>query len=225
MLEAIVILLFHYNLFRKILISKRHNIRVALRELKQKAIDLRNSGHSYTQIKQKIGVSKSTLSGWLYDMPLSEERIRQLQADNPIRIEHYRNTMRAKREKRFREAYEIISKEIGSISDRELLIAGFFLYWGEGNKTRNSSVGLTNSNPDMLKVYIKLLGLFGIRIDQLKVSLKLYSDMDIQKQEKYWSQELRIPLSQFRKSYIKKTLHSSITYKNGIWPRHLFNSI
>ncbi len=73
---------------------------MARKEDKQKALIMRKKGMSYSQIKEKLGVSKSTLSGWLYNMPLSEQRIRELQADSPIRIEKYRNTMRAKRETR-----------------------------------------------------------------------------------------------------------------------------
>ena len=65
---------------------------MARKEDKQKAITMRKKGMSYSQIKEKLNVSKSTLSGWLYNMPLSEKRIRELQADSPVRIEKYRNT-------------------------------------------------------------------------------------------------------------------------------------
>jgi transcriptional regulator with XRE-family HTH domain len=182
---------------------------------KQKALIMRRQGMSYSQIKEKLGVSKSTLSGWLYSMPLSEKRIRELQADSPIRIERYRNTMRAKREKKFTEAYQKMSHKIKKLSSRELFLAGLFLYWAEGSKTTNAAIGLTNTNPNMLKFYIRWLKSFGVKRDQLRVSLHLYSDMNIKKQEKYWSKELSIPLSQFRKSYIKDTKLSSITYHNG----------
>jgi len=64
-------------------------------------------------------------------MPLSAERIRELQADSPIRIEKYRNTMRAKREKKLLEAYVEMSKKIGRLSTRELFLAGLFLYWAD----------------------------------------------------------------------------------------------
>ncbi len=188
---------------------------MARKEDKQKAILMRKSGMSYSQIKEKLNVSKSTLSGWLYNMPLSEKRIRELQADSPIRIEKYRNTMKAKRDKKLLEAYIEMSQKIGKLSKRELFLAGLFLYWAEGSKTTNASVGLTNTNPSMLKFYIRWLELFGITNKDLKVSLHLYSDMNIKKQEKYWSKQLHIPTSQFRKSYIKKTLSTSITYHNG----------
>ena len=80
---------------------------------KQKAISLRNKGYSYNQIKEKIKVSKGTLSGWLSDMPLSEERIRELRDFNPQRIERYRNTMKIKKDTRLREVYKKVSKDIG----------------------------------------------------------------------------------------------------------------
>lgn len=182
---------------------------------KQKALEMRSKGMSYSQIKEKLGVSKSTLSGWLYKMPLSEDRIKELRDFNPQRIERCRNTKQAKKEARLQEVYKEVSKDIGVLSKRDLFIAGLFLYWGEGSKTTNASVGLTNTNPAMLKFYIRWLELFGITKKDLKVSLHLYSDMDVKKQEKYWSKELNIPTSQFRKSYIKKTLSTSITYHNG----------
>ena|SRR3989338_219889 len=188
---------------------------MARKKDKQKALIMRKKGMSYSQIKEKLGVSKSTLSGWLYNMPLSEERIRELRDFSPIRIEHYRNTMRLKKEEKFAEAYLEMSQKIKKLSSRELFLAGLFLYWAEGSKTTNAAIGLTNTNPNMLKFYIRWVKLLGVKPNQLKVSLHLYSDMSIKKQEKYWSKELSIPLSQFRKSYIKDTKLSSITYHNG----------
>jgi len=182
---------------------------------KQKAIAMRQKGMSYSQIKEKLKVSKSTLSGWLSGMPLSEKRIRELQADSPIRIERYRNTMRAKKDARLEEVYRKVSRDIGELSKRDLFLAGLFLYWGEGTKAQNSLVALTNTNPAMLKFFIKWLKLFGVESKDLKVKLHLYSDMNIKKSLNFWSQELKVPLSQFHKSYIKKTDLKSITYKNG----------
>jgi len=182
---------------------------------KQKALAMRQKGMSYSQIKEKLGISKSTLSGWLYNMPLSEQRIRELQADSPIRIEKYRNTMRAKREAKNKIAYQNIAKRIGNISDREFLIAGLFLYWAEGSKTKTFSTALTNTNPKMLILFIRWLNFFNVPKSKLKVHLHLYSDMNIKKQINFWSKILNIPISQFRKPYIKKTTLSSITYTNG----------
>jgi len=182
---------------------------------KQKAIKLRQKGYSYSQIKEKLGINKSTLSGWLYDMPLSEERIRELRDFSPQRIERYRNTMIAKKETRLKEVYKKVSKDIGKFSKREIFLLGLFLYWGEGTKNSNCSVVLTNTNPAMIKFFIKWLELFEIKKKDLKIRLHLYSDMDIGQGIDFWSKELKISRNQFQKPYIKKTLLTSITYKNG----------
>jgi len=188
---------------------------MARKKDKQKAIIMRQKGMSYSQIKKKLKVSKSTLSSWLFDMPLSEKRIRELRADSPIRIERYRNTMRAKKDARLDEVYKKVSKDIGKFSKRDLFIAGMFLYWGEGTKAQNSLVALTNTNPAMLVSFINWLKLFGVENKDLKIKLHLYTDMNIKGSLDFWSKELKIPLSQFYKPYIKKTNLKSITYKNG----------
>lgn len=188
---------------------------MARKEDKQKALIMRKGGMSYSQIKEKLGVNKSTLSGWLQNLPLSEKRIRELRDNNPVRIERYRNTMRAKKEDRLKEVYKKISKEVNNLSKRDLFLAGLFLYWGEGTKVQNSLVALTNTNPVMLKFFIKWLELFDVKRKDLKIKLHLYADMNIKQSLDFWSKELKIPISQFYKPYIKKSNLKSISYKNG----------
>ena len=182
---------------------------------KQKAIKLRQKGLSYSQIKEKLGINKSTLSGWLNDMPLSEDRIKELRDFSPQRIERYRNIMREKKDARLKGVYKKVSSDIGVFSKREIFLLGLFLYWGEGTKAANSSTQLTNTNPAMIKFFIKWLELLGVEKKNLKVKLHLYSDMNIKESVAFWSKELKIPVSQFKKPYIKETNLKSITYKNG----------
>lgn len=179
---------------------------------KQKAIELRLKGMSYSQIKEKLGISKSTLSGWLLNYPLSSRRIRELRDKNPRRIENYRNTMRKKREKRIQFIYDSVSKQLGELNDREMLVAGFFLYWGEGSKTRNSTVSLSNTDAGMIRFFIKWLKHMKVPKNKLSIKLHLYSDMDKEKEMNYWSKEIKLPLSQFTKPYIKKNKLSGLTY-------------
>lgn len=188
---------------------------MARKEDKQKALIMRKKGMSYSQIKEKLKVSKSTLSVWLKNFPLSEKRIRELRADSPIRIERYRNTMKTKRDAKNKIAYNKIAQRIGVISGREFFIAGLFLYWAEGSKTKPYAIGLTNTNPKMLILFIQWLKIFDVPKSKLKIHLHLYSDMNIKKQICFWSKVLKVPISQFRKPYIKKTNLSSITYTNG----------
>lgn len=104
---------------------------MALRELREKVLEMRKRGMSYSQIRAEVRVSKSTLSHWLKDIPLSEERIRELRDFSAIRIEKCRNAKAEKKQSRLDAVYEKVSSNIGKLTDREIFLCGIFLYWGE----------------------------------------------------------------------------------------------
>ena len=182
---------------------------------KQKALQLRKKGLSYSQIKKIVRVSKSTLNNWLSDYPLSKERISELRGNNPIRIERFRNTMRMKKEVEENKYFEIVKSEIGKLSKREVIISGLFLYWGEGTKAASCTTAISNTDPDLVRFYIKWLNALGIDTGKLAVRLHLYKGMNIDNEVQYWSEYLNVPKSCFRKPYIKRSSLSDITYVNG----------
>jgi len=186
---------------------------MALRKKKSEAIRLRKEGASYSQIKEKLKVSKSSLSLWLHDMPLPEKRLRELRDWNVVRIERFRDTMRQKRESRWKEVRKRAAKDIGTLSERELLIAGLFLYWGEGGKTMLTCTSVSNTDPSMLRFFIHWLQAFGVSKDRLRVHVHLYTDMDIKTELSYWSKALDLPLVSFTKPYIKSSSRIGLSYK------------
>ncbi len=173
---------------------------------------MRRAGASYSQIKKKVSVSKSSLSLWLQGMSLSEERLRELGSNNAVRIERYIETRRKTRETRWATVRARFAKEFPKFTNRELLIAGFFLYWGEGGKTKLATTTLSNTDPAVLLFFIKWLKLLGVSKERLRVHVHLYTDMDIEKELHYWSKTLSLPLSAFRKPYVKKSNRSGLTY-------------
>ncbi|MEK7095086.1 MAG: hypothetical protein AAB917_00305 [Patescibacteria group bacterium] len=182
---------------------------------KKKAIELRKKGLSYNQIRELIPVSKSTMSLWLRDMPLSNEQINLLRGKNPKRIERFRETMKKKRLAEENQVFLEVSKKFGVISRRERILAGLYLYWGEGTKSAPATVAVANTDPDVLKFFLKWLNEFDISNNQVSVVLHLYSDMDYDKEQTFWSRYLKVPKSCFKKPYIKDSKLSDITYKNG----------
>ena len=188
---------------------------MALYKEKSKAIQLRKKGYSYSQIKEKLGIGKGTLSGWLAEYPLSEKRIRELRDNNPQRIERYINTMRKKREAKFSIEFERAKRDIGKITNRELSIVGFFIYWAEGGKTMRNTATFSNTDPSMLKVYLKWLEILKISKDKLKIKLHLYKDMDKDIEISFWSRELGIPRSRFNKTLVKDSKMSDLSYKKS----------
>ncbi|OGZ08084.1 MAG: hypothetical protein A3C93_01865 [Candidatus Lloydbacteria bacterium RIFCSPHIGHO2_02_FULL_54_17] len=188
---------------------------MAHKELKEQAIKMRLNGMSYSQIKAQIPVSKSTLSLWLDKYPLAPERLRELRDFSPRRIESYRATMKKKRDARIAVHEARVVNDLGKLSKRELFVAGFFLFWGEGSKARRSEVSLANTDPTVIECFIQWLVLLGASKEKIRFTLHLYKDMKIKKELNFWSKTLGFPPSAFYKPYIKKTKFSAITYKNG----------
>ena len=184
---------------------------MARKEEKNKAILLRKQGLSYSQIKERLGISKSTLSGWLSGVPLSKRRLDILQRSDTV-IEKIRSTKIKNRENRLATVFSNVEKEIGKISQREFFIACFFLYWAEGGKTAKYNITLSNTDPAMLRAFIKWLELINAPVQRMYIRLHLYIDMSEQKEIAYWSKELGLAKSTFKKSYIKKSRISDLTY-------------
>jgi len=179
------------------------------------AVKLRLKGWSYSQIKEKLGLSKSTLSGWLEKYPLSPERITALQGRNPRRIENFRATMQKKREAKNQIAYSKVERDIQKLSERELLIGGLFLYWGEGTKTSPATVMISNTDPAVLRYFVRWIRLFNVPTEKMHILLHLYKDMNVEKEIQFWSKELGLSKERFHKPWIKDSKLTDITYKSG----------
>ncbi|MFM2340245.1 MAG: hypothetical protein RLZZ360_881 [Candidatus Parcubacteria bacterium] len=185
---------------------------MARTEDKNKAIKMRQSGMSYSQIKSELGVSKSTLSLWLRDLPLSDKRLRELRDFNQVRIEKTRNKKQETRNARLDLVAAKVKSEIGKLSRREMLIAGFFLYWAEGGKTKNYTTTLSNTDPNMIRAFITWIELLGIPKVKMYVRLHLYADMSEKQEIAYWSEAINLDKKHFKKSYIKTSRLSNLTY-------------
>ena len=179
---------------------------------KERVLALRKKGHSYSMIKEELGISKSTLSGWLKDLPLSDKRISELQSNSQIRIEKSRITKQKKKDARRKDVYNKVAIDIENSKDPEF-VAGFYLYWGEGTKTAEYSVALTNTDPAIIKCFILWLKKFEIPAKNLKIKLHLYTDQNEADLKKFWSKVTGIPEINYYKSYSKLSSSKSKTYK------------
>ncbi len=185
-----------------------------LRNKKREAIKLRKDGKSYSEIKKVTGVGKGTLSSWLKDYPLSQTQIKALKTRfKDLQIERFRDSMAAKRKNRLLASYNKAKESLLPLSQRELLIAGLFLYLGEGGKKGRGAIVISNSDPYVVK-FAKYWYTTTLRLpeDKVRISLQLYADMDIEAELEYWSNLLDLPKSQFWKPYIKKGNSQSIDH-------------
>lgn len=182
----------------------------------EKALTLRKQGMSYSHIKKKLRVSKSTLSLWLRNYPLSKQRIRELRDWNEQRIEKCRETKRKKKEKRLKNFYQQQKRFIFPFNKRELYLAGLFLYWGEGKKSDLIHLSISNTDPSAIMFFITwLTKSLKVPKEKLRVHLHLYKNMDVKKESQFWSRILNISQKQFNKPYIKKSSRKAINHKGG----------
>lgn len=91
-------------------------IKIMNARLRQKAIVLRtNQNLSYSEIKNRLGVAKSTLSYWLKEFPLSEKKILKLRKlgwqKGEAGRELFRETMRKRQESKSLAIYKHFKKK------------------------------------------------------------------------------------------------------------------
>src|ERR1700761_2046470 len=101
-------------------------------DLREKARELRTQGLSYNEIVARLGVSKSSVSLWVRDIPCPE---RFAYVHSERRLEGLRKFNEARTARHAAES-ATAAAEIGGLTDRELLIAGAIAYWCEGAKSK-----------------------------------------------------------------------------------------
>jgi len=180
---------------------------------KQKAIVLRKKGYYYSEILKKINVSKDTLSRWCRDILLTKiqqqqilrRRIDGAKKGGLIAAEN----KKINRQKLTRDIIEAGEKEIGYLSCKEKFIVGVALYLGEGLKG-DKEIGFTNSNPKIIKYMMMWFREFcKLSEDQFRGQLWIRDNLNENDAKLYWSNLTKIPLKQFRKTYIAKNKSDS----------------
>jgi hypothetical protein len=172
-------------------------------KLKIKAINFRNKGLSYNNIRDELNISKSTLSYWLKDIPLSAKQRKRLYTKQILNLSR---GPQSQKERRMKEVAKIIGeaeKEIQMpLSFETYRFLGAALYWSEGNKTNQFAI--TNSDPYFIVFMVRWFEkIFGVPSQKLKARLNIYSQQNDLKMKQFWSQLTNIPIENFGKSFVK----------------------
>lgn len=179
--------------------------------LKRDAQRLRSSGQSITSIAEKLKLNKTTISYWCRDIILSEDQIQRneiTRMNNSLvaLLKYSENKRKSRMQRSIFEKREGI--KIFDLNTRHQMLAlGLGLYWGEGYKESNGEMGFTNSNPKIIRFYLKWLKLLGVHIEDLIFRLSL--NEVFRKYEaplvSFWCKYLLISQGQFSKTTFIKT--------------------
>lgn len=187
--------------------------------LRARARDLRAQGLDYDDIAAARGVSKSSVSLWVRDMPrperLSYEECRKRSAEGS-RL--YREAERPAREARRKAVRDEAAAEIGALTTREVIIAGAIAYWCEGSKSkpyrRSEGVEFINSDPSVIVFFLRFLSQAGVELSRLRFRLYIHVSADVAAAEGYWLAVTGADPSQFLKPLLKT--HNPRTVRKNV---------
>lgn len=164
---------------------------------------LRRNGLSYNEILARVKASRSSVSLWCRDIPLTLEQ-RKLLIQRRGKASQGGLINKEKREKEIQLIKQMASDEIQPLTNKEFKLAGLMLYWAEGGKTAKQ-IDFANSDP---KIIVLMMQWFRqvCRVDnsRFRIQLHLHSGQKEKSIKSFWSSLLGLPLEQFYKSYIKK---------------------
>jgi len=120
--------------------------------------------------------------------------------------------MRKKKELKGQEVYNKYRKRFTKLSKDVFFVAGLMLYLSEGDKKNNTRISLANTDPKIIKFFVKWMTDFlNVSREEIKVQLHLYENMDIEKEKKFWKSELGLSETQFYRPSIRKLQKASFS--------------
>lgn len=184
--------------------------------LRLEARKLRKKGISVKEIARLLSVSKSSASNWVKDIILTVEQLEILRQPSIKGAELGRlRSALLQKERRFKYAEHLKQEgieKLSRLSDRELLVTGLGLYWGEGSK-KSRKVEFCNSDPRMIKfLTLWLRRCFNVDTKSLvcRVGINSIHAKRDTRVKNYWSKVIGIPLSQFRKTSYKYVINKKV---------------
>jgi len=160
----------------------------------EEARRLRASGRTLQQIADQLGVSKSSVSLWVRDVPFTPSKRRYGPRTRPHPA-HFAKL------RQIEELNRSGKQRIGALSDEAFFVAGIALYAGEGSK-RDGGITFANSDPQMMRLFATWFRrFFEIDESRLRVRVYLHQGLDLDAAENHWSDVASVPRAQFGKPY------------------------
>ncbi|WP_026874853.1 hypothetical protein [Jiangella gansuensis] len=171
-------------------------------DLRGRARALRREGASVPEIARELGLARST--AWL----ITKDIAWTPGPDGASR--------RAEAE-RARIAGDI-AESFGTLSERELMIAGAVAYWAEGAKAKpwdpRERLTFVNSDPDMIRMFVAWLSAVGVERERLRFRVSIHESADVPAAEAYWAEVVDVPVERFARATLKK--HNPKTVRKNV---------
>jgi predicted transcriptional regulator len=164
---------------------------------------LREEGRSMNEIARLVGVSLSSVSCWVRDVPLTEDQTAALRRRMSENGRAAAAAGRRSAARKVRRTYQEHGRQLAR-EGRLMHIAGAMLYWAEGSKSRNTAQ-FVNSDPIMASFFVRFLRAeYDVPAEAFRVCCNLFADhLDRQRAiEQFWLEALGLPESCLTKSIV-----------------------
>ncbi len=84
---------------------------------------------------------------------------------------------------------------VGRLDVRDQLLIAACLYWGEGSKREFS---FSNTDARLIETFLECLTNLGVKKERIKISIRLYEDINQTKAKRYWAKIIGITPRQIR---------------------------
>ena len=182
---------------------------------------MRRDGKSYAEILAALKIPKATLSDWFGQSDWSRD-VRKKLTKNATAVGTKRlrelNQIRGTNLKdAYHEAREEARKEFMELKYNPLFIAGLMLYWGEGDKVTRHNTRLTNTDSEMIRLFVFFLThACQIPEERIKASVLVYPDLNAAECLAYWSRVSKISRSNFTKCIAIRGRHKTKRLPSGV---------
>lgn len=179
---------------------------------REKARKLRRRGKSIRLIAEVLSANKSTVSYWCRDIALTPSQIAKLSyAQRKASLIALAKSSEQKRLKRMQSvAVESArgASDVGRLAARDRFMLGLALYWGEGYKSGNEELGFTNSDPGIIRAFMRWVEkAYGVQRSQmiLRISINEAHARRVPHVLDFWSKQTGVSISQFTRTSLIKT--------------------
>ncbi len=168
---------------------------------------LRQQGRSVREIAKEVECSKSSISKWVRDIPLTTRQIERLKSNQDrgrAKAANHPNSPKHVWAKIRNDIADSAAKEIPPKYSLYILkVIGTVLYWGGGYKLGINMVNFSNSDPHMIGLMMQFFKkVCKVSSPKFRGVVHIHPHLDREKARRFWSRMSGIPLKQFHKTQL-----------------------
>jgi transcriptional regulator with XRE-family HTH domain len=169
-----------------------------------RARKLRTQGLSLREIAARTKYAKSSISGWIRDIVLTNKQISRLKSNQDkgrAKAANHPNSSRLRWAGIRQGIINSAKKEISlTHSLKTLKLIGAALYWAEGYTASRNLFVFANCNARMIQLMMHFLKrVCKVPIEKIKGRVNIHPSLDLKAADKYWSIVSGIPISKLYK--------------------------